>query len=359
MAMKKFKRTLTTHKLVTGLMIVLFLVAGASLLTAGDKKEKDKEKGYLGVHIEGLDRDGKDEFGVKFGILVTKVEKDSAAAKAGIKKYDVIQYVNGERMRRTGDLTDVIRDAGAGAKVTLKLIRDGSGKTVTTTLGKYEGSEFFFKSSGVKPHVFKFKDKDGMNFKFKDKKGFVFKSGGAYLGVNLQSLNNEDFAAYFGVKKDGGALITDVQKDTPAAKAGLKAGDVITKLDGKKVADPGDVKKILADKEKGDKVDIKVMRKNKQKSLKAELAEGKHYSFGNIFIHPGGKHYSTGLYHSDGKKSWRVPGHGDIDIFINKEIRDKMKKKLKLHKEKLHKHENKLIEELKKKKEKHTKTHTI
>lgn len=352
------KRTLTRHKLVTAGMIAVFLIAGASLPAAGEKKEKDKERGYLGVHIERLDSEGKDEFGVKFGILVTQVEKGEAADKAGIKKYDVIQYVNGQRMRRSADLTDIIRDAGAGAKVTVKLIREGDAKTVTATLGKYEGPDFFFRSSGSKPHVFSFKDKAGKDFKFNEKNRFVFKSGGAFLGVHLQSLDNEDFAAYFGVKKDGGALIMDVEDDTPAAKAGLKAGDVITKLDGKKVTEPGDVKEILADKEKGDKVDILVMRKNKEKKVNAELAEGKHFSIGNVFIHPGDKAHSLGIYQSDGNTTWSVPGHGDTDIIIQKKRHEHMKDKMKLHEKNLKDHEHKIIKELKKDK-KHTSVYTI
>jgi membrane-associated protease RseP (regulator of RpoE activity) len=95
---------------------------------------------------------------------------------------------------------------------------------------------------------------------------FTFMLGRGRLGVNVQELT-PDLAAYFGVKD--GLLVNSVQADTPAAKAGLKAGDVIGTVNGKAVTTPNELIKELADKD-GD-VTIGVTRDKKPLSLKATL----------------------------------------------------------------------------------------
>lgn len=96
-------------------------------------------------------------------------------------------------------------------------------------------------------------------------------AGGAWLGVQVRDLG-EQLGAYFGAK-DGGALVESVVEDSPAAKAGFQAGDVILALDGEKVADPDDVITTVRGKEKGETIEAKVLRKGKEMTLKAELAE--------------------------------------------------------------------------------------
>jgi len=95
---------------------------------------------------------------------------------------------------------------------------------------------------------------------------FTFMLGRGRLGVNIQELTPE-LAAYFGVKD--GLLVNSVQADTPAAKAGLKAGDVIGTVNGKAVTTPNELIKELADKD--GEVAIGVTRDKKPLSLKATL----------------------------------------------------------------------------------------
>jgi len=94
----------------------------------------------------------------------------------------------------------------------------------------------------------------------------LFMQGRGRLGVNVQELTPE-LAAYFGVKD--GLLVNSVQADTPAAKAGIKAGDVIGTVNGKSVASASELVKELADKE--GEVIIGVTRDKKALSLKASL----------------------------------------------------------------------------------------
>lgn len=248
--MKRFKTFVSKRVLLTGLILSLMVLGTTSYVMAG----KSEGKGYLGVNIERLSSEDKEEFGVTFGVLVSRVVEDSTAEKAGIKKYDVIQYFNDEKMRRTDDLIEAVRANKPGAKVKIKLVRDGKNKEVTVTLGEY-----------------KFK---GLWIGGKDDKNVIFLSRGrGYLGVHLQELNN-DLAGYFGVKEDEGALILKVEKESPAQKAGLKAGDVIVTIGDEKVQSPADVRKALAEFKKGDKVDVTVIRQKKKQVVKAELGEG-------------------------------------------------------------------------------------
>jgi membrane-associated protease RseP (regulator of RpoE activity) len=238
------------------------MVLGATSYVMAGKSEG---KGYLGVNIERLSNEDKEEFGVTFGVLVAQVVKDGAAEKAGIKKYDVIQYFNDEKMRRPDDLIEAVRANKAGAKVKIKLVRDAKNQEVAVTLGEY-----------------KFKD---LRIGGKDGKNVIFLSkGGGYLGVHLQELN-KDLAGYFGVKEGEGALILKVEKESPAQKAGLKAGDVIVKIGDEKVQAPADARKALAELKKDDRVDVTVIRQKKKQTVKAELGEG--HGFHNIQIFKG------------------------------------------------------------------------
>ena len=314
--MTQFKKFLSRKGMVTGLVLLLalVLVGTTSTLMAG----KESGKGYLGVNIEKMSPDDKEEFGVKFGVLVTKVVKGEAAEKAGIKKYDVIRYFNGEKMRRPGDLVEVVRDNKPGTKAKIKLVRDGKEKELTVTLGEVK----------LKPHLFDWKDKGG--------KKFVFVSGRAFLGVHLQDLN-KDLAEYFGVKKDEGVLILKVSADTPAEKAGLKAGDVIVKFNDKNISNSRDVTEILADLEKGDKADIQIIRHKKKKTVKVELDERKGFK-GTKFLKDLGKslHFEIPDIHFEIPEFHYFPHDGEHEIILEEKIEKKMKDKLKKVDEKLH-----------------------
>lgn len=315
--MTQLKKILSQKGMVTGLVLALALVLSgtAATLMAG----KNSGKGYLGVSIENMSLSDKEEFGVKFGVLVTKVTKGEAAEKAGIKKYDVIQYFNGERMRRPGDLIEVVRDNKPGTKANIKLVRDGKEKEVTVTLGE----------SKIKAFSFDWKDKDG--------KKFIFARGRAFLGVHLQNLD-KDLAEYFGVKEDGGVLILKVSADTPAEKAGLKAGDVIVKFNDKDISNAGDVTEVLADLEKGDKADIQIIRHNKKKTVTAELDEGRGFKGIKILKGLGGKnlhfempdvHFEVPEFHCT------IPDNDECEIILREKIEKNMKDKLKKVDEKL------------------------
>ena len=308
--MTQFKNFFSRKGMAIGLVLVLALVlAGtAAVLMAG----KEPGKGYLGVNVEKMSPGDKEEFGVKFGVLVAKVVKGEAAEKAGIKKYDVIQYFNDQIMRRPDDLVEIVRDHKAGTQAKIKLVRDGKEKEFTVTLGELK----------IKDFSFDWKDKDG--------KKFLFVSGRAFLGVHLQDLD-KDLAEYFGVKAAEGVLILKVLEDTPAEKAGLKPGDVIVKFNEKNISDASDVTKLLADMEKGDKADIQVIRHKNKQTLKVELEARKGFE-GIKILKDHGKnlHFEIPEINVEVPELYyQTPEDDEAEVILEERIEKKLEDKLK------------------------------
>jgi len=91
-----------------------------------------------------------------------------------------------------------------------------------------------------------------------------------WLGVQVQSMD-EDLAKSFGLKDEHGALVSDVTSGSPAAKAGLKAGDVIVSADGKSIADGDALTHIVSSKAPGAAMEIGVVREGSPKSFTVHL----------------------------------------------------------------------------------------
>ena len=104
------------------------------------------------------------------------------------------------------------------------------------------------------------------------------------MGIELDDLN-EQLGKYFGVDDGEGALISRVSDDSPAAEAGLKAGDVIIKLNGEEIDDSGAVHHAMSDTEPTQEVEVKVVRKGKKKTIKVTLGEMPEGSFGPHMMH--------------------------------------------------------------------------
>jgi C-terminal processing protease CtpA/Prc len=315
MTQRTLKRLFSKKPMVTGLIVFLSLVlvgAASCLAAAGGKSSA---KGYLGVSVERLSSEEKEELNVTHGVIVTRVTKGEAADKAGMEEDDVIQFFNDEKIRRPGNLVDAVRECKPGTQAKVKLVRDGKAKEVTVTLGKLK-SRFH-------------------GFDWGDHKGYIFIPGkGGYLGVHLQTLN-KDLAEYFGVKDDEGALILKIEEKSPAEEAGLKAGDVITQLEGKNISNPEAVSDILSDLEEGDEVTIQVIRHKKKRTVKAELEERP--GFRNIKIQKGlgdimhFKHPCFHFYMPDFQEyefTWRDKLNRKLEEKL-KGVEEKVEKKLK------------------------------
>ncbi|MFH1943761.1 MAG: PDZ domain-containing protein [bacterium] len=247
-------------RILIGIVLTVFVAGTASMGNAS----KSSRKGYLGVSIEKLSSEERKEMGVSHGVVVTKVEKDGPAERAGIVEEDVILYFAGKKIRTTQNLTDAVRETKPKTDAKVTLMCDGQRKDIIVTVGRLPSLYSYSFGSG------------------KDNFITVFGGRGGYLGVSLQELN-ADLADYFGVKEDGGALVLNVVEDSPAAKAGMKAGDVIIVIDEEEIGCPEDVHEIISDFEEGDEVDIVILRHGQKQTLKVELDERSPHSDIQIF----------------------------------------------------------------------------
>ena len=185
---------------------------------------------YLGVNLAEIDANRAKELKLKedYGVEITRVEENSPAEKAGLKPGDVVQEYNGQRVEGIEEFGRLVRETPPGREVKLRIGRNGTTQTLTAVLGsrKYRvGANF--------PPGFQVPE-----FRMPDIPQIFTTLRSPMLGVEAESLGSQ-LAAYFGVKE--GVLVRSVLDNTPAQKAGIKAGDVITKVDGMTVTAPSEL----------------------------------------------------------------------------------------------------------------------
>ena len=255
---------------ITAAILLGFIAAPLSA-----KPAKRSNNAWLGVYTQSVDRDISDAFelDIDYGAIVNEVLGDSPADEAGIDDGDVIISFDGQKVWDQDDLLDFIDEKEAGDLVAIELVRDGKNLTVDVELGKRQRSRGLFSS--------RTKRQRGNNFRFVPGRGKVrhvgFSSG--YVGVSLTTLS-EQLADYFGVKGDIGVLITEISEDSPAEKAGLKAGDVIIAIGDEEISDYSDVKEIVSESDEGDKLTFTILRNKRQQKIEVEVAESGESTFG-------------------------------------------------------------------------------
>lgn len=236
---------------------VLFASGVAALILAsiqGVAAKETTKKAWLGVHIQELTPSLREamKLGDKTGLLITEVVDDSPADDANLREEDVIIEFNGQPVERADAFTKLVRNSEPGKEVKIVVMRDGVRKEIMVTLAARKTPKSYSYAFGGAP--------------------MRFFSSHPQLGVQAHELN-ADLAAYFNVKQDGGALVLEVMDDTPAEKAGLKAGDVITKIDDETIEDPEDLVRALSDYEEDDEITITYVRHGKSATTKATLEE--------------------------------------------------------------------------------------
>lgn len=221
------------------------------------------------------------------GVKVDDVHAGSPAEKAGIKAGDVIVEFDGERVRSARQFTRLVQETAEGRSVAIALMRDGKKQTVNATpeaaamtwnvtpdidraMREAERGMREFRFDMPEPRTFEFRTEPGEPRRFEYRLpggGMPFMAGHGRLGVSVQSLTPE-LEEYFGATS-GGALVSSVTKESAAAKAGVKAGDVIVSINGKHIEDSDALLRALDDVD-GDAT-IVVLRDKKEMTLKATL----------------------------------------------------------------------------------------
>lgn len=310
------------------------------------RKKGKVERGWLGVSIME-NEDGKVE--------IVSVERESPAALAGLKRGDVVLEIEGKQVASTQMLVNEIRKRRPGESVTLKIERKGKINDFRAKLGLYSKKEIKRELELKFPRLFPPEPPVPPGpvepvKPIKPPKIEIFPPGWEsrkYIGVYLEELNKE-LSEYFGLKEGKGLLVSRVTEESPAEKAGLEVGDVIIKVDGKRVESVRELSELIQDKEKGDQIEIEFLRDRKKKTVKVEIEQeekGRYFYFSNNW-----EDYvdSWDKYSEDLKKQykkWQDRYQGDFEKSmkkLNKELEKIYKEGAKKNKEVIKKLKNTL-----------------
>jgi membrane-associated protease RseP (regulator of RpoE activity) len=223
---------------------------------------------FLGVHAEDVSKENMASYGMREvrGVGVTEVVKDSPAEKAGLRKGDVIVGFNGEAVTSTRKLNRLVNESSPDQNVRLTIARGGSEQEVSATLTKRDAFNKVWNEKTRDEMRQKIeKMRKDMPAKIRSGDGTWTINMGSYrrIGIGTQTLTKQ-LADYFGVSE--GILVTSVVENSAAAKAGLKAGDVITAVDGEKVDSPGDITRAINKKDDGP-ITLTVVRDRSSRSV--------------------------------------------------------------------------------------------
>lgn len=201
-------------------------------------------KAYIGVYLSDMNESEYENLKMKnnYGIMVNVVTEESPAEDAGMKADDVILEFAGEKIYTKDQITKMLKGFDPGTKVKFKILRDGKTKKIKLKLGDA-------------PDPFKRKTK-------------------AYLGVYLDNLDKDDYEK-LGLTANFGIEITQIIEKEAAAKAGLKANDILLKLNGEKIYTTDQLTKMLLNFQPEDKVNLEIFHDGNSQNFEVVLGEKK------------------------------------------------------------------------------------
>jgi serine protease Do len=230
--------------------------------------------GYLGVRLEEITADNKAKLGLpkEEGALVQEVEKESPASAAGILKDDVIVSYAGYPVFSAAQLARLVSETPVGRRVEVGVLRAGKRLNLEAKIDKRGGETSSFDlqlphREGrvlIRPDIWSDPTWENLG------KYFSFStSDRPRLGVSIVEISDQ-LAEKYGLKGKQGALVMSVTSGSPAEKAGIKAGDVITEINGRTISGSDSITSALRradDKE----LEIKLYRDRQPMTLKAQL----------------------------------------------------------------------------------------
>jgi serine protease Do len=223
----------------------------------------------IGVGIRDVTSDdaAKAKQGQPSGAYIESVREGSPAAKAGLQTGDIVIDFDGERVRSASHFTRLVQESVPNREVTAVVIRGTSKQNLK--ISPDSGGAFNIFSNNGRRQLENLQINQRGNFDFNLDNGAirVLPATDNTLGVSVSPLS-EQLASYFGVKQ--GVLVSAVASNSPAAGAGVRAGDVITAINGQSVSSRGDITRALRERT-GESAEISVTRDKKSLSLKATL----------------------------------------------------------------------------------------
>jgi serine protease Do len=235
--------------------------------------------GWLGVETREVTSEVAKELKLpaERGVVLGKIVPDSPAAKAGLKENDVVTEINGQRVEGAAQFRRMVHEIPAGRSIQLSVWRDGRSQTVNATLGKSEERRRGLKMVAPTPGTFAFRMPEVLDIPempSMDWSGGMLLGGQPRLGIDAEDLNGQ-LGAFFGAPDGEGILVREVNAGSPAEKAGVKPGDVITSLNGDRIRSVGELREKLSGKrdEKDRTVKLGVLRNKSAVTLTVEMPE--------------------------------------------------------------------------------------
>jgi len=208
---------------------------------------------FLGVGIQEIDSNRAKELKLpdEAGLEVTRIAPESPAEKAGIKTGDVVTQYNGQRVESMEQFSRIVRETPPGRDVKIGIIRNGVPQTITAKIvARPVISGQLIPAPVQNPFDLRFPDMPQNHMTWRS----------TVLGIEAEALDGQ-LAEFFGVQE--GVLVRAVTKGSSADKAGIKAGDVIVRVDDAKVSTPADISNHLRGL-RGRSVSMVVVRDRKE-----------------------------------------------------------------------------------------------
>jgi serine protease Do len=227
---------------------------------------------FLGVAIQEIDSERAKELKLpeEAGVEVTRIAPNSPADKAGIKTGDVVTQYNGQRVEDMDQFSRMVRETPAGREVKIGIIRNGAPRNITAKIvSRAAINARIIPGPGQEPFEFRFPDMPQSRMTWRN----------TALGIEAEALDGQ-LAEFFGVKE--GVLVRAVAGGSAAERAGIKAGDVIVRVDDAKVATPADISAHLRASH-GRPVSVVVVRDRKEVNVMLSVVSRPERNIGAVW----------------------------------------------------------------------------
>ena len=208
-------------------------------------------RGYLGVQISNLDEDLAAAMGLdnSAGVLINEVMEDGPASNSDLQVEDVVIALNNTEVEDVDDLRTRIADIAPGTEVKLKIVRDGEQKTISIELAELPDGDPTSTASNNESRI----------------------SPASQIGIDVMDVSRE-WTRYY--EAGSGVVITRVVSNSVAQEKGLRRGDLIRAVNGKRVSNVGEFVSIVRQFETGQAVRFRIQRGNSQFLVGLRIPKG-------------------------------------------------------------------------------------